>query len=406
METKITKKEIWSWALYDFSNSAYASLIPVLLFPLYYKSIILNNNPNADLWWGLAVGFSILLSGILSVPLGALADVTKKRKLIFVVSSLFAVLGTLFLAFTSQLHPILATLVFIFTNMIYNVAITMYDSLLYNVSSKDTSGKVSSLGWSIGYVGGILCLILIYPFFKAGVSSQFYWMSFIIVALFYLIFSLPAFINVKEQEFTKLSSLKETLTKSIKTNFETFKNWRKYKHLFLFLLAFYFLTEGIATIMFFFALYTSTTLKIELTKIALMLLAAQIIAIPATLLAGKISNVLGYKKVLILTLFGWCLATLAMYFATSSFLIYVFIVLGGLVIGGSQSTARAWYNNIIPDEKRSELFGFNSFSSKISATIGPALFGILSVSLNQRFALLSVLLCFVLSLILFWKIKE
>ncbi len=407
------RKEIISWSLYDFANSAYASLVPVLLFPLYYKAIILSNSPKADLWWGITIGVSILLSGLLSAPLGAYADLTNRRKLLFVATTLLAILGTALLAFSASLTPIMATAVFILTNMVFNIAITLYDSLLYNVSSRQTTGKISGFGWATGYVGGLLCTLIVYPFIKAGVDSRFYWVAFIIVAVFYFLFSIPAFITVRDIEKTTLKekrqikNVKNAFTVSLKTVWGTLRDWKKYRHLLLFLSAFYFLTEGLTTLMFFFSLYATTTLQVPMAKLVLLLILVQVVAIPATIISGKYSDAVGHKRMIIWMLLGWCLATILLLFVTGIQMLYVLAVLFGLVVGGSQAIARAWYTNLIPPQKRSELFGFNSFASKISTTIGPPLFGLIStVTGNQRLAVLSILVYFVASLLLFVRIKD
>lgn len=407
MTTIATRKEVLSWSLYDFANSAYGSLIPVLLFPLFYKSVILNNSPQADLWWGITAGLSILLSGLLAPVMGALADVTRKRKLFFIISTLLAIIATAGLAVTAAIPPLMAALVFIIANMSYNVSLTLYDSLLFNVSTKETRGKISGLGWGLGYVGGIITTILILPLLKAGVDSRFFWISFIAVALFFLIFALPAFRNVKEIELVTFKKFENPIATSFRDIFHTLKHWRQHRQLFLFLFAFYFLSEGIATLMYFFALFANTTLQLSSGQIGILFIVAQIVAIPCTMFAGRYGDAAGHKKILVITLIGWCIGTVILMFTTTVAMLYLTAVVMGLVIGGSQANARAWYNNLIPSEKRGQMFGFNAFASKISATIGPPLFGVISVVTgSQRIAIVSVLLYFVISLFLFLRIKE
>jgi UMF1 family MFS transporter len=396
----------FSWSLYDFANSAYGSLVAVLLFPLFYKSVILGNDPHADLWWGIAAGTSILLSGLLAPIIGALADVTRKRKAIFVCSTLIAVAATALLAITGGLDPISATLVFILANMSYNISATVYDSLLTNVSTKETRGKISGMGWSLGYAGGILATLLVLPLLKSGVESQFYWVSFIIVAAFYLIFSIPAFINVKDVE-AKTEKVKNPIASSFRNIFNTFKNWRQNKHLFMFLLAYYFLTEGIATTMYFIALFANTTLKVSSGQIAIVFMTAQLVAIPSTIIAGRYGDRMGHKRVLIWALIGWCIGIALLSITKSLGMLYASAIVIGLVIGQGQANARAWYNNLIPSHKRGELFGFNAFASKISSTVGPPLFGIISVATgSQRIAIFTILIYFLISLVLFMRMKD
>ena len=389
--------------MYDFANSAYNSLVPVLLFPLYYKTIILQSSPYADLWWGIAVGISVLLSGLISPIIGAIADLSNKRKLAFVLSSLATIVGIFLLALSSSLSPLLATILFILTNLSSGVALTLYDALLSSVAG-DKLGKVSGLGYGIGYAGGILCTLLVYPLFQAGVESSWYWLGFVIVALFYLVFSLPAFIFLKEEEFSHEKRKAGILRSSFSSTFHTLKSWKENRKIFRFLFAFYFLTEGIVTLMYFISLFASTTLGLTATQIALVFILSQVIAIPATILIGHHSEKIGYRKILILTLMGWCITTVLLSVTNSLTMLYLVGAFTGLIIGSSQATARAWFAQIIPAQKKSELFGFNALASKISATIGPPIFGIISVATgNQRIAVVTIVVYFLISLFLFYR---
>lgn len=401
----VSRKEVWSWSLYDFANSAYASLIPVLLFPLYYKSVVLQNSPDTDLWWGIVAGVSILLAGLLAPVVGAYADLVKRRKQAFILATMVAVVGTMGIAQVRT--PLWASLFFILTNTGFNVALTLYDSLLFNVSTKKNSGSVSNFGWALGYVGGLLCMALIYPLLKRGATDSAYPYSFWIVAVFYLVFALPSFFYVRETEWIKLKKMQNPILESFKSSINTLKNWRSYRHLLLFLIAFYFFSEGIVTLQFFAALYMNTTLHIPANEFALMFIVTQLIAIPATVYVGRKSDHVEHRTILIWTLMGWCVGTVLLGLATGKGMLWIVFIWMGLVLGGSQATARAWFNNLIPSDKRSELFGFNALASKVSATIGPPIFGLISVITgSQRLAVFSILFYFLVSLVLFIKIKN
>ncbi len=429
-QIQTSKKEIISWSLYDFGNSAYAGLIPVLLFPLWYKNVLLNGNSHVDLWWGIIVGVSVLLSGILAPIIGAYADRIIGRKKCFIISSLIAIIGTASLSFVRD--PVFATTLFVLANMTFNIALTLYDSLLFNVSSYKTAGFISSASWAIGYAGGIICTLLLYPIITVGTSSSSFSFTFLIVALFYLFFALPSFLYVKENDFIfssakkeefksmvrsdkissvrsnvrsdMISSIRSDMTSSVHKVILTIKNWREHKSLFLFLLAFYFLTEGIFTLSFFITLYLSTTLHASLSQIAIVALLSQAVAIPATILFGKYCSPEKYKRIMLVTLFIWCIATISLIYATSISFVYLIAVIIGFVVGTSQSIARAWYNAIIPPNRRGEFFGFNALASKVSTTIGPIIFGALSVWANsQRIAMASILLYFIISFVLFLR---
>ena len=386
------RKEIWSWSLYDFANSAYGSIVPVLLFPLFYKAVILNNSSNADLWWGITVGISVLLAGLIAPIVGAFSDINRKRKTSFILFTITAIIGTFLLATTGMVSPILASIIFILTNMSFGIAL----------------GKISGLGYAMGYVGAIIGTLLVYPLLKQGVGSPEFWISFIIIGVFYFIFSIPSFCFIKENEFDHEKVEKSKIyTSSFRSVISTIKNWRDNKHILLFLLAFYFLTEGIVTLTYFISLYAATTLKITTTQIAIVFIITQFVSIPSTIILGRYSDKIGYRKVIISSLFIFTIATILLSFAKTLTMVYLVAILIGLVLGVAQSNSRAWFTKIIPEEKRSELFGFNALASKISATIGPPLFGLISVATgNQRLAMISIIIYFVIALILFYKAKE
>jgi|SRR3989344_5599462 len=401
------KKAVLAWSLYDFANSAYASVIPVLLFPLYYKTVILSNHPKVDLFWGLVSGGSIVLSGLCSPFLGILADLLKKRRFFFILTSLIAILGTASLAFSGSLSPLVATLIFILTNLSFNLALNFYDALLGSVSNKETSGKISSLGYALGYGGGIIATLLVYPFLKQGVDAPWFWLSFVIVAVFYVLFALPSFFFVKEREVEHFEKVVHPFKTGLRHIFSVFKEWRSHKQIWLFLLASYFLTEGIVTLSFFIALYTQTTLHLSGAQIAIFAIFIQVVAVPATLIFGRFTGNGKYRTVLIGSIFGLLLTTLLLGLATNLFVLYLAGFVGGLVIGSSQAIARAWYTHMVPAEKRAMFFGFNTFASKISTTIGPPVFGLISVMTgSQRLAIFFVGIYFIISLVLFLNVKE
>lgn len=401
------KKAMLAWSLYDFANSAYASVIPILLFPLYYKAVILSDHPQVDLFWGLVSGGSIVLAGLCSPFLGILADLLKKRRFFFILTSILAVLGTASLAFSGSLSPLVATLIFILTNLSFNLALNFYDALLGSVSNKETSGKISSLGYALGYLGGIVATLLVYPFLKQGVEAPWFWLSFVIVAVFYLLFALPSFFCVKEREVEHFEKVVHPFKTGFTHLFSVFKNWRSHRQIWLFLLASYFLTEGIVTLSFFIALYTQNILHLSGAQVAIFAIFIQVIAVPSTLILGRFTGGGRYRLVLVVSILSLLLATILFGFASTMVVLYLAGFAGGVGIGSSQAIARSWYNHIIPAEKRAMFFGFNTFASKVSATIGPPLFGVISVLTgSQRLAIFFVGIYFIISLVLFLKVKE
>lgn len=408
------RKEAISWAFFDFANSSYYLLIGSFVFPIYFKEVIAGGGLG-DFWWGLIISISILLGAIFSPIVGAMADFDKQRKRKLIMFTLLSVLGTAALYFTGSNTLLLASLIFIAANFCFEIAVTIYDSLLGQVSAKETVGRISGFGWGLGYIGGIAAMLILQPFYGDGFAGGLennYKLTFPLTALFFLLFSLPAFLFIKDraESFPQNLEGRRRFFSSVKTAFKavvsTIREIRKYKKIAWFLLAFYFMNDALVTLFAFLPIYIKTTLGFSVGEIAVLLLVVQLIGFPSTLFFGWLSDKKGPKKILLSTIFVWGIIVVLCAVAPTKIWFYVVAVLTGLVIGASQSVARSWLSTIIPDEKRSEFFGFNGFASKVSATTGPILFGTISAATSsQRLAMLAILPFFVVAFIIFARIR-
>jgi len=406
----ISKKETISWAFFDFANSAYYLLIISFVFPIYFKEVIAAGK-FADFWWGAIISISILLGALFSPIVGAMADYEGTRKRKFITFTLISVTGTAFLYFTGSKTLLLASLIFIVTHFSYELAIVIYDSLLIQVSTKETVGIVSGLGWGLGYLGGITAMLVLKPFYGGGFEGNLdsiYKLTFPLTALFFLTFSLPSFIFIKDARNNKeIISLVALLKISCKNVLDTIKGTRKYKDIAWFLLAFYFVNDALVTLFAFVPIYAKTTLSFSVSEITILFLLIQLIGFPSTIFFGLLSDKKGSKKILLFTIIIWMIIIIFSAISIKKWFFYIVAVLTGLVIGSSQAIARSWLSKIIPSDKRSEFFGFNGFAVKVSATTGPILFGtISSVTGNQRIAMIALLPFFIIAFIIFAKIKE
>lgn len=407
----VSKKESVSWAFYDFANSAYVFLIITMLFPPFFKEVIAGTELG-EFYWGLVFGISILATGLISPVLGAIADYSGNRKKIFIWLSLIAIVGAGLLYFSDAISFIAASLLFIATNFFYNSALVFYDAFLIHVSSKETIGRISGLGWGLGYIGGIIALVLTYPLYVSGFKENLflYKLCFPAVALFYFVFALPAFIFIKERGFGKTThNIISSVRIGIRNVFKTIKSIKSYKHLFWFFVGFYFITDGIVTLLAFIMIYGLDVLLFTMKDAFMVFMVTQVIGFPATLLFGLISDRKGIKKIFLATLIIWIAVCLLLVVAPekNKFMLYFIATMTGLVIGSSQAAARSWLSKIVPEEKRFEFFGFNSLSSKISATFGPIIFGaIASFTGNMRIAMFSVVFWFLAGFLIFLFVKE
>ncbi len=404
----LDKKQVLSWALYDFANSSYALIIISFIFPIFYRDIIAGEK-YGDFYWGLIISISILLGGLASPILGAIADEhkRKKSKFIFLVTS--SSVGTALLYFTGSQTLLFASVLFVLTNLFYEMAQSLYDSFLPQISTKETVGKISGFAWGLGYLGGVAAILLFKPFYGNGFENNphLFKLTFPLTALFFLAFSLPAFIFLKEQKEQTAHSVLSLTKNGFKRVVSTIQNFKNFKEVLLFLLGFYLFNDALVTLFTFIPIFAKTTLGMTIPQIGTLLLGVQVLAFPFTVFFGWLSDKIGSKPVLLFTLTGWIVITLTIYIAESKTVFYIAALFASVVMGSSQSAARSWLSKIIPKEKLAEFFGFNSFASKIAATTGPIVFGaISSFSGNQRNGVLAMLPFFIFSIFIFSRLKE
>ncbi len=405
----VSKKEAISWAFYDFSNSGYYMIIMSFVFPLYFKEVIAKG-AYGDFWWGLSISISILIGALLSPIIGAIADYDTQRKRKFIIFSIISMIGTALLYFTGSNMLLVSAMIFIITNLFYELALVLYDSFLMHVSSDETVGRISGLGWGLGYVGGIVAMLALRPLYGGGIEGNLalYKLTFPLTALFFLVFSLPAFIFIKEHKKIRVKKSFFSVVKiGIRNVLSTIKDIKKHKKIAWFLVGFYFINDALVTLFAFVSIYAKTTLSFSVSEITLLLILMQLIGFPCAIFFGWLSDKKGSKKILLFTIAVWALIVILSATATSKTVFYFVAVLVGLVIGSSQAIARSWLTKIIPKKKRCEFFGFNGFASKVAATTGPVLFGVVSsVTANQRIAMIALLPFFIISFIIFYRIEE
>ncbi len=404
------KKQAISWAFYDFANSAYFILIASFVFPIYFKEQVVGGNLG-DFYWGVAVSVSILLGAVASPIIGAMADYDLKRKRKFITFAVLSMMGTASLFFIKPGMLTLGMFVFILTNLFFEIAQTLYDSFLSHISTPEVSGRISGLGWGLGYIGGIAAMMLYKPLYQTGYipgSEQTYLLTFPLTALFFLLFAVPSFIFIKENSPLKQSYLMIGLIKiGFRNVFRTIKEIKQHQQVAWFLAASYLLNDGLVTLFSFAPIYAKSTLNFSFSEIAVLLLIVQLIGFPVTIILGAISDKKGAKTILLSTIALWCLIILGIALATTKTFFYLVSILIGFVVGSSQAIARSWFSKIVPEDKRCEFFGFNGFASKAAATTGPLIFGFIStVTANQRIAMLCLLPLFLASFVIFYKIKQ
>lgn len=398
-------KHQWAWISYDFANSAFHLLIPTVLFPLFYKSVI-NPGENSDLHWSLTVAIPVLLAGVVAPFLGAYLDRSATKKRNFVITVTGAVVFNFILGFIGIGNAIVYTACFVVCMLFFNLSQFTYDSFLTTHSTERKFAKLSGYGWGLGYLGGIICILPVMYLISnktLPADSSTYQLCFIIVAVFYLVFSIPSLLLIKSAEVTDAPK-----SSPISKVFSSILNFRQNKYIFVFLFAFYLINDGLSTLVYFTSIFASQTIGMSSREILMAFLLVQLVAVPATIVFTSISEKIGYMKIFVSSVVLWIFIGFLFYIVNSVSQFYVLSVIVGLVIGTTPALARAIIARYLRSRSDStEFFGFNSFASRASSIVGPILFGVVSVATgSQKIAILSISFFFLAGLITLWFLPK
>ncbi len=411
----LKRKKVISWAFYDWANSAFATTVMAGFFPLFFKSYWATDLSPVESTAAIGTVNSIagLIIMTLAPVLGAYSDLGKLKKKFLAFFILIGVLSTGYLYFIPQGDWFLAAALYTLAVIGFSGGNIFYDSLIVSVSREDQRNKVSSLGYAMGYLGGgLLFLINVLMYLNPawfGLSSEveaILW-SFLSVAIWWAMFSIPLFTNVKE-EGNKDNSINfsRTIIKAFSAVIQTVKEIKKHKRVALFLLAYWFYLDGIDTIVSRATAYGSD-IGLDTSSMITALLMTQFIGFPATLVFGIYADKLGFKKILTI---GVCIYILVCFYATymtTAFEFYVIAATVGLVQGGVQAISRSFFCNLIPKGKEAQFFGFYNLVGKSAVIIGPALVSWVALIFNNpRYGILSLLFLFIPGLILLWMVPN
>ena len=411
---KIINKKVLSWAFYDWANSAFATTVMAGFFPIFFKSFWAGDltGPESSAWLGTANSVSGLVIVCIAPFLGALADITNKKKLFLGLFAFLGIITTGSLFFIAQGMWVTAMMVYIFACIGFSGGNVFYDSLLINVSSDQNRNRVSALGYSLGYLGGGFLFVLNVAMYQSpeffGLKSitEAVLFSFLSVSVWWGVFSIPIFRFVNEDPINKVEIKASNLfIESLQRVISTFKDIRQYKTLSLFLLAYWLYMDGVDTIVRM-ALAYGADIGLEASDMILALIITQFVGFPATILYGILGDKLGLKLMLSVGIIGYIFVTIFSIFITNISGFYFLATVIGLFQGGVQSISRTIFSQLIPPEKATEFFGFYNLVGKSAVVFGPILVGwIAYIFDNPDYGILSLLLLFIPGLLVLWRVK-
>ncbi|MDP7556168.1 MAG: MFS transporter [Nitrospinota bacterium] len=420
-----SSKIIHSWCMYDWANSAFAATIMAAVLPSFYSSVAGANLEKtiASSYWGYTNTIAMLIIAFSAPILGAIADHLGRKKVFLSWFVCTGVLATALMVLISKGDWLLASTLYIFGRIGFAGANIFYNSLLPHIVDKDRIDRVSALGYAYGYLGGGLLLTInllmimkpaLFGIFNAEWGVR---LSFITVAVWWALFSFPLLSNVPEPKMLKgqgarvknQRSLKE-IGNPIKTGFSrlrsTLREIKQYRELVKFLLAYWLYNDGIGTIIIM-AVIFGAEIGIGQSHLIGAILLVQFVAIPFSLIFGRLAERIGAKNSILSALFTYGLITVLGYFMTEAIHFWVLAFMVATVQGGAQALSRSMYSSMLPKEKSAEFFGFYDVSSKFAGIIGPAVFGIVGqITGSSRYGILALILFFAAGGLLLITVKQ
>ena len=399
-------RQALSWAMYDWANSAFATTIMAAVFPIFYASVAGANlaGNEASVRFGYTTSLALLLVAISGPVLGAIADFlgAKKRLLAFFVGT-----GVVFTAsfwFIGQGDWLLASVLFIGANIGFAGANIFYDSLLPHVASPRVIDRLSTAGYALGYLGGGILLVVNIAWILSpstfGIPDveTATRMAMLSVPVWWALFSIPLFLYVREPGRRVAAHERATanpITVGFARLWKTFHELKQYKHLLLFLFAFWLYGDGINTIVKMATIY-GTEIGIGQTDLIGALILTQFIGIPFSFAFGWLVGRIGVKQSIYLALTVYLMISITAFFISEAWHFWALASAVALVQGGSQALSRSLFSRMVPRSRSSEFFGFWSVSGKFAGILGPLLFAVVGqLTGGSRFSIISLVVFFV-----------
>ena len=409
------KRALWSWALYDWANSAFFTIILTFVFAQYFSVSVIQDEVAGTRAWGNIVGIAGVVIAILAPILGAIADQSGRRKpwlisftLLCVVSSamLWTVTPDQSQFWTAALWVGLGTLGAEFAFIFYN-------SMLPDLARPERTGRWSGWAWGLGYVGGIASLVVaLYGFIEADGTlfnldrdaAEHVRATFVLVAVWYLVFALPAFFFIPDRPSTGLS-LGAATRAGLAQLKQSIAHVRQYRDIVRFLIARMLYTDGLATIFTFGGVYAAGTFNMSPTEVLQFAIALNVTAGLGALGFAWIDDALGGRNTILLSLVGLGCSAFAILVVDGATAFWIWGMILGIFVGPLQSASRSHLARVAPPHLQTQMFGLFAFSGKATAFAGPLLVGwVTSMTDSQRWGMSTILLFLVIGFVLMLKV--
>ena len=407
--------------MYDWANSAFATVILAAVLPVYFVALVPDSGANisflgfstnfrATALWGYAVAGSMLVVAISSPYLGHIADRLNKHRPFLFTYCVIGSLCTSLLFFATPGKYLLATFLFMISNIAFAGGNVFYNAFLPKLAQQHELDQLSAKGFAYGYIGGGLALLLVFAmiqgysllgFSDKGAATR---AGFLITGLWWFLFTFPTFRYV---HVAASPILPESFHDGIRGYFKIFAEIKQYPSLLMFLIAFLFYNDGIQTIIVVAAIFAREELALSQATILSCFLMIQFVAMPGTLLFGRLAQQAGAKRAIYLALVLFVMVTIYAYFMNSAWEFWMLGFIIAIILGGSQAVSRSYFSSLVPREKHAEFFGFYAISEKFAAVLGPFTFALITdLTGSARLSILALTFFILTGMLLLSRVKE
>ena len=398
------RRRVLSWALYDWANSAFATVVMAGFFPVFFKEFWASDLAVTDstFWLGLANSVASLVIVVAAPLLGAVADQLGAKKRFLIVFTVLGVLASAALFWLGQGHWEMALAIYLFGLLGFSGSNIFYDALLMDVAAASEYERVSAYGYALGYLGGGLLFALfvvmtLYPeTFGFTGAAQVVQLAFLGVALWWTLFAVPIALWVREKRGNGERSASDAVRAAFRELVSTIRHIRSLRETFLFLLAYWFYIDGVDTIVRM-AVDYGLSIGFPASSLMVALLITQFIGFPAALVFGRLGSRWGAKRGILLAIGIYMLVIVGASQMDRVEEFYALAVAIGLVQGGIQALSRALFASFVPPGRTAEFFGFFNMVGKFAAVFGPSLVALAAaLTGDPRLSLLPILLLFLI----------
>ena len=412
------RREVLAWAMYDFANSGYTTVVLTAVFNAYFVGVVAGSGADksgaATLLWTVAMAITNLLVLASAPVLGAIADHGAHKKRFLAITTIGCVLFTAALGFVGRGDVVLGMTLVILASLMFASGENFIAAFLPEIAGQEDMGRISGYGWSLGYLGGLLvlgmCLVYIrWAQSHGAAAEQYVPVTMWITALMFALAALPTFIWLRERAVPQLLAAHENY---IRIGFarvrHTLAHARHYRDLFRFLITLAVYYCGINAVIVLAAIYAQEVMGFSMQENIMLILVVNVTAAAGALAFGLVQDRLGSVLTLAITLVIWIIALVLAYFVQSRAGFWVVANLVGISLGSSQSAGRALVGQFSPPERSAEFFGLWGLAGKLAAVVGPLVYGLVTYMShgNHRQALLSTCGFFIVGLLMLLTVNE